>query len=352
MKTITFFPKFENFHELKDVSLIGDLLLDGNRQHFIVTSNTVDRQDIMPVPKLNKFQAIVIVKILPKFCRGDFLVLFHETWTTLIILILVRMWSFIWRLKIKIIVKADVNSLRVSDKRFIPYLKTNLIIILSDLFLYENKNLEKSISFKGLLKKTMLFINYPPDYEKFLTVGKELQNKSKITLVIGRHGSHQKNSEMILDQFNELRSKKMGYLVFVGPSSVEFTKKFNEISKNNEYVKLLGNISCREEYRKLLSEADFSLHCSLWEGGNPLASADALLSGLCLVGLDRLEFLGRFRDMGLLSSSHVSIPDALNYIHSNNIDNDQRKKSRERFHNLIEAQRCELRIKLNAMIME
>ena len=351
MKAVTFFPEFRDFHELKDLCLIGDLLFQHGYEHYVATAQNVTRKKIIPLTKKRKFQSFQILTVVKTMQKNDVLILFHETWSTLFISFFVKIWSFATNKRIKIIIKSDINSIRVNQNTILKSIRLNLIVYASDMFLYENAKLKPLIKTKKSHPRTILVINHPPDFETFTGPSLNGERNVKKVIIIGRHGTKQKNSEAILRHIKSLSDKNKIIFQFIGPYTTKF-KAAVDAENSHDNIQILGNISSREKYKDILRTADYSLHFSLWEGGNPLASAEALLSGVCLVGAKHLEFLDRLNGLNLLSSPHKDIESAFEFITNGNIPAIQRSNSHQDFLNIIKKQNQTLEDCLEQMLKE
>jgi glycosyltransferase involved in cell wall biosynthesis len=350
MKAITFFPAFEDFHALKDVCLIGDLLNKHGYDHYIATSNKVNREKIIQIRKMRRFQSFQILSVVSTMRKKDVLILFHETWSTLFIALFVKIWSFATYKRIKVIVKADINSSRVNQTTVLKSIRLNLIVYTSDMFLYENAKLKPLITAKKNCPRTLLVINHPPDFANFNGPSLDIERSIKKVVIIGRHGSKQKNSEAILDNINSLPDNIPIIFQFIGPYTSEFKAKVDTENSNSK-VQLIGNISSREEYKEILQNADYSLHFSLWEGF-PLASTEALLSGVCLVGAKNLDFLDLLNKLNLLSSSHKNIDSEFDFIINENIPLIKRSNCHKKIVEIIEQQNQKIDACLGQLLKE
>lgn len=131
----------------------------------------------------------------------------------------------------------------------------------------------------------------------------EWENKENIILTVGRIGSFQKNTELLLSIFADLSNDKQNYVLHViGPTEPSFNMYINhyflKYPQLKKRVVFLGNVTERckleEEYRK----AKIFLFSSRWESYG-IVLAEALMAGCYIVSpkidsFDTITDYGRF----------------------------------------------------------
>lgn len=145
---------------------------------------------------------------------------------------------------------------------------------------------------------------------KYVPRGSELiecdyKSKENIILTVGRLGTKQKNTELLVRAFINTRNQQNWKLVLIGSAEKKF---LNYLEKNiaeyhlEDRIQYLGNITDRLELSKWYAKAKIFALSSRFEGF-PLVYAEALLQGDYLLGSDVLtctediigekEFVGR-----------------------------------------------------------
>lgn len=107
--------------------------------------------------------------------------------------------------------------------------------------------------------------------------------KDNIILLVGRHGSYQKNSEMIFDLIPQLASIQGWLFILVGSATETFLSMYRDfVTKYPQYsntIKLTGNLTNRDEVANLYKRAKIFLLPSRSEGF-PIVCSEALSQGV------------------------------------------------------------------------
>lgn len=153
------------------------------------------------------------------------------------------------------------------------YLKRKKLVEMADLISYETeiaynymKDSYAGVKTKG---KTILLPNgYDSRYidENFKV--KDFQEKENIFLTVGRLGTYEKNTELILEALSEVDLKDWKFYL-VGPVEKEFQKKIDEFYKNNpekkDSVIFTGIIKNKKELYEYYNRAKVFVLPSRWE---------------------------------------------------------------------------------------
>lgn len=104
--------------------------------------------------------------------------------------------------------------------------------------------------------------------------------KEKIILTVGRLGTYQKNTELLVETIINLQDKLDGWKVYlVGPMTGNFKKYLEDIllkyPKLREIIIVIGNISDKEELYKIYAKSSIFVLTSRFEG-SPLVVPEAM----------------------------------------------------------------------------
>jgi len=121
---------------------------------------------------------------------------------------------------------------------------------------------------------------------------KRYEEKENIILLVGRHGSRQKNSELILQVLERIRDIGDWQLFFIGPMTDEFRSIKNAFLDTHphyrEKIHFPGNISDKKVLFEYYNRAKIFCLPSRWEGF-PLVGPEALYFGNVLVMTREVE---------------------------------------------------------------
>lgn len=115
----------------------------------------------------------------------------------------------------------------------------------------------------------------------------EWSDKENIIVSVGRIGTFQKNTELLLKLFADLQKENQDYtLRVIGPIESGFISYINDFFENNPQLKnkiiFVGEISDRTEMEKEYSKAKYFLYSSRWEGFG-IALVEALMAGCYII---------------------------------------------------------------------
>lgn len=312
-KVFTFFPEFKNEHLFKDVYWFGERMRQLGAEHVVACETKgLDCQTLL-LPERRRFKFLGFMQLRPHLSKGDCVVLFHNTITTLLILVYIRLLGVFSSTAVKCIIKSDQSSTSLIEKRFSTKILINFNLLLSDLYFFES-NSQAELFWKWLVlkKKPFLFINSPKDYGDFSA---SEHQESKI-VIVARHGAPQKNSFQVLKAIEEfLRQGKLvgTEISFIGSATPEFKAQLDKVCERYGNVVYLGNIVDREEYQKILSEHRYLMNFTNWEG-LPLSVIEALLCDLTVVGYNHLPFLDDLRNIGMPCQKFETISEFLTWF--------------------------------------
>ena len=117
-------------------------------------------------------------------------------------------------------------------------------------------------------------------------VSKSFAEKENLILLVGRHGSRQKNSELMLNVLESMGDIGDWQVFFIGPMTDEFEKKKNvfldKFSNYREKVQFVGNVTDKKLLFEYYNRAKIFCLPSRWEGF-PLVCPESLFFGNVLV---------------------------------------------------------------------
>ncbi|GAB6168168.1 hypothetical protein JCM1393_06280 [Clostridium carnis] len=245
MRFVTFFPELKSFHLKKDVGLIPILLKKykgydvkivtyKNEEVYDYDKNSIDLEFIK-----KKYGVIIDFSLyLIKNARKiDVLNLYHIT--------SIRNFRWIMLYKIlnnkgKVFLKLDAdNNIKLYDfnKNSIKQKLKNYILKKVDLITVENYTIKDYIE-----KEWKIDVKFLPNgfYDND-EVSTDFGNKSNIILTVGRIGTYQKATDILLEAFAKCNDKIENWkLIIVGDIDNEFKKYLNEY--NSKYKNLLNKI--------------------------------------------------------------------------------------------------------------
>lgn len=170
------------------------------------------------------------------------------------------------------------KTLKRRFKNFIiAYLSRNI-----DLYTVET---EAYVAPLNQLKRFKGKIKYLPNgyFSDLVEIDSNIE-KEKIILTVGRLGTYQKNTEMLISAIEDIAPEKLhGWNIYlVGSTTDEFIEWLNKIIVNKPYLKdilvLTGNIGDKKELYTLYARSSVFVLPSRWEGF-PLVLPEALYFG-------------------------------------------------------------------------
>lgn len=163
-------------------------------------------------------------------------------------------------------------------------------------------------------KKMHLLNGFDPDIPLYYGVlPKNFEEKENMILLVGRHGSTQKNSELMLKVFEVLGDIGDWKVVFVGPMTKEFKALLDSFFEKHPHYRAKitapGNISDKGSLFSYYSRSKIFCLPSRWEGF-PLVCPEALYFGNVLLVSDKVIASHDLTDAGqagfILEGENVS----------------------------------------------
>lgn len=125
--------------------------------------------------------------------------------------------------------------------------------------------------FSNLMARKLVLMPNAFDEEEFTTSGiseRDYRQKENLMITVGRLGTHQKNTEMMLDALERMELKKWKF-VFIGPIEDKFHQVIEQFFKRNpgkkEQVMFTGGIDCKKELWEWYNRAKVFVCTSRWE---------------------------------------------------------------------------------------
>lgn len=310
--------EFKNVHLYKDVGLVLFYLCkEYNLNGKIVYSNEIKNK--LPqnfrnleleeikflkypniVRKLDKFsllENIEFYKYLFKNAKKmDYLMFFHLTIEKFFMIFLYKLLNS----KGKVYLKLDMSykSLKcLNEKRnniFVRYLRKVFLrkidLVSSETKLGFEEILKNGINKVRVNKKIMYLPNgFDEEYlEKNKIKVKKFKEKENIIITVGRLGSEQKNTELLLKALEHIDLKEWKVLL-VGPYTKEFKQIYDNFIVRNQDKKtkviLIGNIESRTLLYDYYNKAKVFVLTSRWEG-SAIVYPEALRFGNYIITTD------------------------------------------------------------------
>lgn len=298
-KFVTMFPECENIHLVKDVGMFPycmhkyfgyDSLIAcfKNSPEYSYLNSDVSGLKIEFIPSKNKRNLFDCIKYLKNNALTiDVLNLYHSGKRTFILL---RIYKF-FNPGGKVFVKLDMDERGVSS---IKKLKRRRIILKwilknADIVSVECEGIKKTL--KDIYHKDVLYIPNGIEKENIECIKK----KEKIILTVGRLGTEQKASEIMLQAFEQAvpEISLEWKLILVGSMTPEFRLFYQDKVKNNTdlaaRIEYLGEIFNREQLNELYRRACIFTMSSRWEGF-ALVGIEALSKGDYMLTTNIMSF--------------------------------------------------------------
>ena len=295
MRFVTFFPELRSFHLKKDVGLIPILLKKYNNYDVKIVTYKNEKiyeynRDELKIEFIERKYGVVIdfLKYLLKNSRSiDVLNLYHITsernfkW--------VYIYKFLNR-KGKVFLKLDADkNIKLYDynkKTFKQKIK-NYILRKVDLITVENYTIKKYIEDSWGIEVEFL----PNGFYDNNEMVKNIKDKNNTILTVGRIGTYQKATEILLEAF--ARSYKnlneQWNLVIVGEIDEGFKGYIEEYKKRNadilSKIEFIGNVEDFDEIRKFYRDSKIFCLPSRYESFG-LVLVEALMEGCYIITSD------------------------------------------------------------------
>lgn len=129
----------------------------------------------------------------------------------------------------------------------------------------------KNSYFSNLMAKKLVLMPNAFDEEEFVTTGvleRNYHQKENLMITVGRLGTHQKNTEMVLAALEHMELKEWKF-VFIGPIEDKFNQVIEQFFRRNpekkEQVLFTGGIDCKKELWEWYNRAKVFVCTSRWE---------------------------------------------------------------------------------------
>jgi len=353
MKKLTLiFENFESVHLEKDVGYIPRILaLKEEIECEIVCYKNEDNKNISAID--NK---VKIIKVENKFISKRFYFLNMLKYITInakkidnLMLLHINKGNFWYVFFYKLL----------NPKGFI-YIKFDADIRVKDILEYKSKNIREDFynyrfmkQFDYVLKKAdLLSIETKKIYELLLNYNlkvkdkllylpngffinnrnyqvKDINEKENIIISIGRFGTYQKNTELLLDSLSKVKEYKNWKVILIGSIENNFNSNIKEFYKNNPHLKntvqFLGMLNDKNVIYDYLSKSKIFLLTSRYESF-ALVLTEAAYFGNYIISTDVgvAEDITKSSRIGKIVNGEVGeVSQILNDVIENNIELDK-----------------------------
>lgn len=240
--------------------------------------------------------------------------------------------------KIKVYIKMDLvkdkylRQINLSKKLSVKLLQffSNLLSNVIDLYTVECKAYVNGLN---NIKRFKNKIKYLPNgyFDDLVEIDKNI-NKEKIILTVGRLGTVEKNSEMLIEAIEHIDYQKLiGWKVYlVGPYTDKFNKYIKEKISNKEYLKevfvITGNINDKKELYSLYVRSAVFVLPSIWESWG-LALTEAMSFGCYPIVTDCNDVFKEILNYGdsgfakiIPTKDVIALQEAIEDVILNNVD--------------------------------
>lgn len=250
MRYCVLYPKTENVHLTKDVGMIAYKL---NKAYgydaFVATykngeypylQNEVKGLKIDFIKKEHSHFKNIYLYLKENAYKIDVLQIFHMTLNSVVYAYIYKMFNK----KGIVFLKLDCTKVLVDKIRQMNMVQRQLLnafLKRVDIIGVEKKEIFNELK-NELREHSSKLLNVPNglDFEKKeVETRTEFSNKEDIILSVGRIGSPEKDSKMLMDAFANIDKNKLKdwKLVFVGPIEEEFKKEIDDYFKKHEDLK-------------------------------------------------------------------------------------------------------------------
>lgn len=292
MKWVTLFPSAKNENLAKDVGMIpyfmhknyryeSYIVCFKNEENYPYLENVVKGLKIQYIKK-EKRTIAQIRYILNNSKDINVLNLYHWGRLTLISGLLYKILNRNGVLYVK--TDMDFRSVNILQTNVRARIVFKLITRIANVVTVESTKIKNSLEELGIKK-----IKYLPNGFKD-NEGKRLISKEKMILTVGRLGTYQKASEILLEAFCRIEGEiKEWKLVFVGSIEPVFYKQLVEVQKNrgDNRIVYAGKIVDKELLDQYYLKAGIFALPSRWEGFS-LVLLESMSKGCFLVATDQI----------------------------------------------------------------
>lgn len=285
---------FDKVHLYKDVGLVPYYLCkEYNLDGEIIFSNEYKKKlpqkfrnlelkelKFINVPrvirKIDKFKVIENINfykyLLKNMKKIDYLMFFHYRLDKIFFIILYKLFNK----KGKIYIKLDSNGIDEKSETIINRMRNCILAYFTkyvDLFSIETEKAKEEVLKHKIYNKVHLEIIKNGFDEDYLIENKikinSYEEKENIMITVGRLGSEQKNTELLLKALENIELEEWKILL-IGPYTNEFKIFYEKFLKENsdkkDKVLLLGNVEDKNLLYEYYNRAKVFILTSRWEG--------------------------------------------------------------------------------------
>jgi GalNAc-alpha-(1->4)-GalNAc-alpha-(1->3)-diNAcBac-PP-undecaprenol alpha-1,4-N-acetyl-D-galactosaminyltransferase len=296
-KFVLFFRDLHNVHLFKDVGMVPFILAQYYGFDSEILCNSTEDHNQHTRNELAGLKITCIRGSIYSYLREhardiDVLMLFHIKTETMY----VGMFYKLLNAHGILYVKYDLDDKKLlyatwGHRNFITQAKRNLLFTLFkkqlDLISIENKKVYEEIAY--IRDETKMYLPngfWKEMLEKAGVRKKKFSEKENLIILVGRHGSRQKNSEFMFDVLERMGSIGDWRVCFIGDTSNEFEeRKASFLSRVPDYstrINCVGAVTDKRELLEYYNKAKIFCLPSRWEGF-PLVGPEALCFGNVLL---------------------------------------------------------------------
>jgi len=297
MRFITIFPKCENIHLVKDVGMVPFILHKfynfkstiasyDNGDYSYLENEVKGLNQVFIRKRFNSTRLNVLFFILQNFKKYDVLQVYHFSIDSLIFLTFFRVLKiFDNRTKTYLKLDADDDILKIRLRGILGYFAKKAISKIS-LISVETKILFIRLKDLNVFGHSLIYLpNGFYDYEKKKKTS--YSEKKNIFITVGRNGTYQKATEVLLEAFRLFAKKNISWdLQIVGSIEDSFLQFIEEYFIENpelrNRINFTGVISNRDQLNKMYDEAKIFLLTSRYESFG-LVYLEAMSSGCTVI---------------------------------------------------------------------
>lgn len=248
---VCIFPHLYNFQLIKDVGMIPYTMAKYFKYHSLIT--TYDNDDYRYINDYLKDENFKINILKKKFKNQRYDIIsyliwnsrkidvlqvfhFHDTLNILIYFLIYKLLN--WNGKIYAKLDADYNltSFLMEDKGFWPFIRKFILKYLVDCLSVETKqNYGRLIKSNLNYKDKLIYL--PNGIDIQLKFDFNLQEKKDYILTVGRLGSKDKATEILLEAFSNIKNLKNWKLILIGDFEEQFEEYVNKYYQINPHLR-------------------------------------------------------------------------------------------------------------------
>lgn len=296
-KFVLYFKDLLNVHLFKDVGMVPFILTHyyGYDSEIICKSSedySQFTQNELAGLKISRIPGSIYTYLRDHAREIDVLMLFHIKTETIYAGMLYK------RLNANgiLYVKYDLDDKKLlyatwGNRNFFTQAKRNLLFALFkrqlDLLSIENKKIYEEISYiRDEIKMYLPNGFWSELLQKSGVHKKRFSEKRNLIILVGRHGSRQKNSEFMFEVFKKMGSIGDWHVIFIGETSKDFDEKketfLNSFPQFRTCIDCVGSVTEKRELLEYYNNAKIFCLPSRWEGF-PLVGPEALSFGNVLL---------------------------------------------------------------------